>query len=180
MMNTGTEAASSQEIVATQHDWRALVMALELAPHPEGGYFREVFRSENRVEWQGQRRSAGTSIHYLLAEGAFSAWHRIDADETWYFHAGHPLALHVLEPDGTLSTQRLGNPLSHPGARFQAVVPAGRWFAAELEDPNTFCLVGCAVAPGFEFSGFELATESDLAPAVEQYGDRIRRLLKTA
>jgi predicted cupin superfamily sugar epimerase len=180
MTNTGTEAASLKETTAGHDDWRALVTTLKLAPHPEGGYFREVFRSECAVSLQDQRRSAGTSIYYLLAEGAVSAWHRIDADEIWYFHAGGPLALHVLEPDGTLSTHRLGNPLTDPGTRFQAVVPAGRWFAAELEDPAAFGLVGCAVAPGFEFSGFELATADDLAPAIRQHGDLVRRLLKNA
>jgi predicted cupin superfamily sugar epimerase len=158
--------------------WRALVAALGLQPHPEGGYYREVFRSDLRVPFQGTPRSAGTSIYYLLAQGACSAWHRIDADETWYFHAGGPLALHVLSPDGGLVTHRLGDPLRHAGAVFQAVVDAGRWFAAELVHPGDFALVGCAVAPGFEFSGFQLAVEADLAPAIRRHGDWIGRLLK--
>ncbi len=158
--------------------WRSLVEALGLQPHPEGGYYRETFRSATRVEFNGMARSAGTSIYYLLTEGATSAWHRLDADEVWYVHAGGPLALHVLEPDGELVTHRLGNPLEHPGTRFQAIVPAGRWFAAELEQPEHFCLVGCAVAPGFEFSGFQLATEAELADAISRHGDVVHRLIR--
>lgn len=152
--------------------------ALDLEPHPEGGHYREIFRSECPVTYRGAQRSAGTSIYYLLCDGAFSAWHRIDADEAWYFHAGGPLSLRVLQPDGGLTTYRLGNPLNHAGAVFQAVVPAGYWFAAELEVAEDFCLVGCAVAPGFEFSGFELASETDLAEAILRHGERVRHLLK--
>jgi len=158
--------------------WQALVARLGLQPHPEGGYYREVFRSGLQVPFQGGSRSAGTSIYYLLAQGACSAWHRIDADEAWFFHAGGPLSLHVLSPDGGLVTHRLGDPLRHAGAAPQAVVPAGCWFAAELTHPDDFVLVGCAVAPGFEFSGFQLATEQDLAAAVGRHGDWIRRLLR--
>lgn len=160
--------------------WRTLAAALDLQPHPEGGYYREVFRSDLRVPFQGAPRSAGTSIYYLLAQGARSAWHRIDADETWYFHAGGPLALHVLLPGGELVTHRLGDPLRHPGAVFQAVARAGCWFAAELLHPDDFALAGCAVAPGFEFSGFRLADAADLAPAIRRHGDWVRRLLGQA
>lgn len=158
--------------------WRALVAALDLQPHPEGGYYREIFRSGLQVPFQGASRSAGTSIYYLLAQGAYSAWHRIDADEAWYFHAGGLLALHVLLPDGERITHRLGDPLSHAEAVFQAVVPAGCWFAAELVHPDDFVLVGCAVAPGFEFSGFQLAAEADMALAIRRHGDWVRRLLR--
>lgn len=155
-----------------------MVAALDLRPHPEGGYYRELFRSTLDVRAQGAQRSAGTSIYYLLAEGAYSAWHRIDADEMWYFHAGGALFLHVLQPDGGLTSHCVGDPLRHEQAEFQAVVPAGSWFAAELADASGFSLVGCAVTPGFEFSGFELATEADLGGAVLRHGDWIRRLLK--
>ena len=158
-------------------DWRDLVTALDLQPHPEGGYYREVFRSSQSVSFHGTPRSAGTSIYYLLAPGTYSAWHRIDADEAWYFHAGGPLALYVLTPEGDLITHRLGDPRHHPGAVFQAVVTAGGWFAAQPAEPGDFTLVGCAVSPGFEFTGFQLATESDLAPAIHRHGDTVRRLL---
>ncbi|MER1968011.1 cupin domain-containing protein [Castellaniella sp. GW247-6E4] len=160
--------------------WRGLVDGLGLRPHPEGGYYREVFRSGLQVPFRGGSRAAVTSIYYLLAEGACSAWHRIDADETWYFHAGGPLDLHVLAPDGGLVTHRLGDPLVQPGAACQAVVPAGLWFAAELAQRGDYALVGCAVAPGFEFSGFELARLDDIQPAVARHGDWVLRLLKGA
>lgn len=177
-MNERLEPASHDKNNASTGDWKALIAALGLQPHPEGGYYREVFRSECEVQLHGSPRSAGTSIYYLLAEGAISAWHRIDADETWYFHAGTPLSLHVLQPDGELATHRLGNPLHHAGTVFQAVVPAGHWFAAELESPEKFCLVGCAVSPGFEFAGFQLAGEADLDTAIRRHGDTVRRLVK--
>ena len=158
--------------------WQDLVTALDLQPHPEGGYYREVFRSALPVSFQGAQRCAGTSIYYLLAPGTYSAWHRIDADEAWYFHAGGPLALYVLTPEGDLITHRLGDPRRHPGAVFQAMVTAGCWFSAQPSEPGGFTLVGCAVSPGFEFTGFQLATESDLAPAIRRHGDTVRRLLK--
>lgn len=159
-------------------DWKSVVAELGLQPHPEGGYYREVFRSAQAVQARNTPRSAGTSIYYLLAEGACSAWHRIDADEVWYFHAGAPLALHVLQSDGELLTHRLGDPLRDAGSVFQATVPAGCWFAAELTGTGGFALVSCAVMPGFEFSGFELATKTDMSDAICRHGGWIRRLLK--
>lgn len=172
--------AASADSHAQAPAWHTLISTLALQPHPEGGYYREVFRSEKAVGYRAGERSALTSILYLLAEGAFSAWHRIDADEAWYFHKGNGLKLHVLHPDGRLETHHLGDPLVDPQAVMQAVVPAGCWFAAEPASPQDYALVGCAVAPGFEFSGFELATENDLEPAVRQHGDWLRRLLHPA
>lgn len=169
----GKGGGDSEEI-----GWRALVMRLGLQPHPEGGYYRETFRSDQRVSCHGSPRSAATSIYYLLADGACSAWHRIDADETWYFHAGGVLALHVLSPGGAMTTHLLGNPLEDADTVFQATVPAGDWFAAELADPDGFALVGCVVAPGFEFSGFDLARARDMQAAVRRHGEWVRRLLK--
>lgn len=178
MPDSRPDAAAARE--ADPEAWRTLVAALDLQPHPEGGHYREVFRSDLRVPFQGAQRSAGTSIYYLLAQGAHSAWHRIDADEVWCFHAGGALDLHVVLPDGGLLTHRLGDPLRHPGAVYQAVAPAGCWFAAELADPDAFVLAGCVVAPGFDFAGFRLAAEEDLADAVSRHGGWIRRLLGPA
>lgn len=160
--------------------WQALVQNLDLQPHPEGGYYRETFRSDQQVPFKGGMRSAATVIYYLLAQGAYSAWHRIDADETWYFHAGRPMALHVLSVEGVLSTHRLGNPIERAGVVFQATVPAGCWFAAELLEPDEFALLSCSVAPGFEFSGFELAGAADMDEAVQRHGEWVRRLLVKA
>lgn len=157
---------------------KALIEKLGLQPHPEGGYYRETFRSDLCVPFRGGMRSAATSIYYLLAQGAYSAWHRIDADETWYFHQGSTaIQLHILSPDGGLATHRLGDPMAQANAVLQAYVPAGCWFAAELVDPERYALLGCSVSPGFEFSGFELASVDDIQPAADAHGDRILGLL---
>lgn len=160
--------------------WRELVSALRLTPHPEGGYYREVFRSARAVAYGGGQRAAATSIYYLLADGAYSAWHRIDADEVWYFHAGTELRLHVLSDEGELTTHRLGNPMAHPDTVLQAAVPAQCWFAAELADPRSFALLGCCVAPGFDFAGFQLATRTDMACAMKRHGRWVGGLLADA
>jgi predicted cupin superfamily sugar epimerase len=155
-----------------------LIRRFELKPHPEGGFFRETYRSAVGVsrDVSGETRSASTAIYYLLCDGAHSAWHRIRSDEVWHFYAGEPLLVHVLEESGKLTTHRLGNPLTHPGTVFQAVVTAGLWFAAECEDPAAFALVGCTVAPGFEFSEFELADIDALRGAYPAHAEFIARL----
>jgi predicted cupin superfamily sugar epimerase len=129
-----------------------VIRLLELTPHSEGGHFREMFRDPRSVVGD---RAASTAIYYLLAQGERSHWHRIDATEIWHFYAGGPLALHVADR-GATTTHRLGANLS-AGERPQAVVPAGAWQSAESFGDWT--LVGCTVAPGFEFAHFELAPE---------------------
>lgn len=162
---------------------RALIDRLGLAPHPEGGYYRETHRDPVRVARLGtqgaslldETRAASTAIYYLLDAGAYSAWHRIDADEIWHFYAGDPLALHVLDGTGSVRTLQLGNALEHEGASFQLVVPAGCWFAAECTTQG-FSLVGCTVAPGFEFAAFELADVRALAKAHPSHEELLTRL----
>lgn len=140
-----------------------LIRRLDLLPHPEGGYYRETYRAADAVtRGDGARRSASTAIYYLLCDGAWSTWHRIRSDELWHFHAGDALLVHVLTPDGAYHCLRLGDALKDPDAAFQAVVPAGSWFAAELADQASYALAGCTVAPGFEFSEFELADAAEL------------------
>jgi len=163
-----------------------LIRRFDLKPHPEGGYFSETYRSAARVLRDGETaatRAASTAIYYLLCDGAHSAWHRIRSDEVWHFYAGEPLHVHVLDENGggdggggTLVTHRLGNPLTHPGTVYQAVVPAGSWFAAECADPASFALVGCTVAPGFEFSEFELADADALKARHPAHAALIERL----
>lgn len=156
-----------------------LIRRFDLKPHPEGGFFSETYRSTERVARDGkpaQTRSASTAIYYLLCDGAHSAWHRIKSDEVWHFYAGEPLNVHVLDENGELFTHTLGNALTHPEAVFQAVVPAGSWFAAECADPATFALVGCTVAPGFEFSEFELADVDALKARHPQHAGFIEKL----
>lgn len=136
-----------------------LIARLSLLPHPEGGHYKETYRSAHRVTRAGETadRSASTAIYYLLRGSERSTWHRIRSDELWHFYDGAPISIYVLEPDGELRILRLGHPLRHPGAQFQALVPAGRWFAAECEAPDGYGLAGCTVAPGFEFEEFEIA-----------------------
>ena len=100
------------------------------------------------------------------------------SDEVWHFYAGEPLDVYVLEKDGALNRLRLGNAITHPDAVFQAVVPAGLWFAAECADPATLSLVGCTVAPGFEFSEFEMADTAALLANYPQHREHILRLGK--
>jgi predicted cupin superfamily sugar epimerase len=126
-----------------------VIRRLGLAPHPEGGHFRETFR-DPRTDASG--RAASTAIYFLLARGERSHWHRVDAAEIWHFHAGSPLLLHIA--DRKPETLRLGVDLA-AGEQPQGIVPAGAWQAAETTGDWT--LVGCTVAPGFEFAKFELA-----------------------
>ncbi|HWL28118.1 MAG TPA: cupin domain-containing protein, partial [Burkholderiaceae bacterium] len=121
-----------------------LIQRYELQPHPEGGFYRETYRSGMTVLVGDARmqRSASTAIYYLLPAGAHSAWHRIVSDEIWHFHAGDPLHIHVLEQAGELRTHRLGNPLVTSDADFQVTVSAGRWFAAEVVQGGAFTFVG--------------------------------------
>ena len=139
-----------------------VIRLLELKPHPEGGYFRETFRDalsvnppplagEGRV---GASRAASTAIYFLLARGERSHWHRVDAAEVWHWHAGAPLELEIAPAGGRRECVTLGCDLT-AGERPQAVVPAHAWQAAQ--SLGDWTLVGCTVAPGFEFAKFELA-----------------------
>lgn len=167
------------------------IRKLGLQPHPEGGFYRETYRSNTCVHIEAGTRSASTAIYYLLESGDYSAWHRIASDELWHFYAGEALNIYVLNGTG-LTIHRLGNPESNPDCSFQAMVPAGNWFAAQLDfdarllrdgqnesgvaqDP--YALVGCTVAPGFEFSEFELADPRTLA---EQYPEHAALIYKLA
>ena len=123
-----------------------IIRLLDLTPHPEGGHYRETFRDPRTIDG----RATSTAIYFLLAAGERSHWHRVDAVEVWHFHAGAPLAL-SMEGQGVVV---LGPDLA-TGQRPQGVVPAGKWQAAE--SLGDWTLVGCTVAPGFDFAGFELA-----------------------
>ena len=127
-----------------------IIARLELEPHPEGGHFREMFR-DPRVDARG--RSVSTAIYFLLARGERSHWHRIDAVEVWHYYAGHALVLEIADGSGRRSI-RLGADLAS-GEVPQAIVPAQAWQAAE--STGDWTLVGCTVAPGFDFAKFELA-----------------------
>lgn len=127
-----------------------VIAALGLAPHPEGGHYRETFRDPRAMEG----RSAGTAIYYLLDVGEVSAWHRVDAAEIWHWYAGAPLVLTVSPNGHDAAAHHLGPDLFR-NQRPQHVVPAGHWQTAT--SLGAWTLVGCTVAPGFDFAGFEMA-----------------------
>lgn len=127
-----------------------------LVPHPEGGFYAEVHRAKRRVQ-PGlglPERSAYTSIHYLLAGNDFSAWHRIQSDETWFFHSGCDLIIYSFAENGHLQAQRLGV----ESGCFQLTIAARTWFAAQPANAESCSFLSCVVAPGFEFEDFELAS----------------------
>jgi predicted cupin superfamily sugar epimerase len=133
-------------------DAQAVIDALELAPHPEGGFYRETWRAGAP---EGER-AAGTAIYYLLPRGQVSRWHRVDAAEIWHWYAGAALEL-SRSPDGqNVETWRLGPDIA-AGERPQLLVPAGCWQSAV--STGDWTLVGCTVSPGFVFDGFEMAAE---------------------
>ncbi len=136
-----------------------LIRDLDLAPHPEGGFFREVFRSPHRVQPLDGRpeRSALTTIHFLLPRGAHSRWHRVGSDEVWHFIEGDPLVLTWVEGDGAVRGATLSSGV--PRAQPVAVVPAGCWQTAR--PLGAFALVGCTVGPGFDFADFEMLDGED-------------------
>ncbi len=127
-----------------------IIRLLELQPHPEGGHYRETFRDTRTIDGA---RAASTAIYFMLARGERSHWHKVDAVETWHWHAGAPLRLEIADNDKR--TAMILGPDLAAGQRPQGIVPTGAWQAAETLGDWT--LVGCTVAPGFEFSGFELA-----------------------
>jgi ribosomal protein L11 methyltransferase len=156
---------------------------LGLVRHPEGGYYRETYRAAEQIPQRALParftgdRPFSTAIYFLLAGSDYSAFHRVRADEGWHFHAGGSLTLHVIAPDGRLSELHLG-PNVEEGEAFQAVVRAGCWFAATLAPGSTYALVGCTVAPGFDFEDFELAGRDELAHAHPQHRAIIERLTR--
>ena len=149
---------------------------LQLTSHVEGGAFREVYRSELTISqkalpvfFQGDR-NISTSIYFLLSSGQFSAMHRIASDELWHFYFGDPLLIYEIGHTGTLTVHRLG-PNIEKGESFQVMVKAGSWFASVPAEDSEYALVGCTVAPGFDFLEFELA---DRAALIKQYPQHSR------
>lgn len=162
---------------------KELIERFNLSPHPEGGYFRESYRSLETISkatlprrFKGDR-SYSTAIYFLLEQGNFSAFHKIQSDECWHFYAGDALVIHVIHLNGKLETIRLGSRFRE-GQVFQAVVPAGCWFASEPAPDSVYALVGCTVAPGFDFTDFEMATTEGLSKQYPQHRSLIQRLCR--
>ena len=160
-MNSTDDSNASKETAAY---W---IHGLNLAPHPEGGYYRESYRSNVGIDalspdqkFSGAR-SISTALYYLLKASEFSAFHRIRSDEMWHHYAGVPLTIHTIDSAGVCISRRLASRLEG-GASPQWLVPARTWFAARPEDSSGYSLVGCTVSPGFEFQDFELARREAL------------------
>ncbi|MDG1915402.1 MAG: cupin domain-containing protein [Crocinitomix sp.] len=161
----------------------ALVSLHELLPHPEGGYYKELYRSEGVIsaeelspKFNGSRNYC-TSIYFLLTSSNFSGFHRIKQDEVWHFYHGSPLTVHVIDMEGKYTAHKVGFSLSENLAP-QLVVPAGCWFASSVEEGNSFSFVGCTVAPGFDFADFELAERDSLSQVYPQHAEIIRALTR--
>ena len=158
--------------------------ALGLVPLPEeGGWYREVYRAAESIPQEALperfsgARCFATSIYYLLPGNEFSAFHRIHQDETWHFYEGSALTVHLLDAEGAYRTLHLGRDPA-AGEHFQATIPAGTLFAATVDDAEGFALVGCTVAPGFEFADFEAPSGARLLDRYPQHAALIRRLTR--
>ncbi len=157
-------------------DARAVVGALGLTPHPEGGYYRETFRAPVAVGAPQGSRAASTAIYFLLPAGSFSALHRVKSDEVWHHYDGDAVEIYTLQDDGAHCVTRLGRDLGR-GERPQLVVPAGVWQAA-VPVGSRYALCGCTVAPGFEFADFEMPQRADLVARFPEVRELVERLTR--
>ena len=165
------------------HSAKDLVARFKLSPHPEGGYFKENYRSLETIpkaflpkRFKGERNYS-TAIYFLLEQGNFSAFHRIQSDECWHFYSGGTLNIYVIQLNGKLDIIKLGNNIE-AGEQFQAVVPASCWFASEPATGTEYTFTGCTVAPGFDFRDFELAEADQLSRQFPQHQQIIKRLCR--
>ena len=165
------------------NEYETLVKQLNLKKHPEGGFFRETYRSKEIIpkkalpkRFNGDR-SFSTGIYYLLCKDDFSAFHRIKQDELWHFYGGTSLIIHVIDTEGVYSLVKLGRDLSE-GESLQTIINAGCFFAAEVRDKNSFSLVGCTVAPGFDFQDLEILKREELIGLFPKHEALIKRFTR--
>lgn len=161
------------------------IKLLGLRPHPEGGYYRETYRSIEKIRKlrlpgrYGGDRAFSTAIYYLLAGNQRSCFHRLKSDETWHFYDGSSAWIYAIEDDDRLLKKRLGLD-AHNGARPQIVMQAGTWFAARPVNPRSYVLVGCTVAPGFDFADFEIGARQGLISRFPRHTRIIERMTPPA
>jgi uncharacterized protein len=161
-----------------------IIQNLKLKPHPEGGFFRETYRSAGQINqdnldsrYKG-KRNYSTCIYFLLTSEAFSAFHRIRQDEIWHFYDGSPIKLHMISPDGEYSETVIGHDIDK-GQVPQFIVPGGSWFAATVINKNDYSLLGCTVSPGFDFLDFELPYRNELILKYPQHKEIITELTRS-
>ena len=158
-----------------------IISILKLKSHPEGGYFKETYRSQTEIpnsclpETYTGRRNFSTSIYFLLTSEMFSAFHRIKQDEIWHFYDGSPLKLHIISNSGKYSCHHIGNDIFNNEIP-QLTVFGGNWFAAEVIQKNSYSLIGCTVSPGFDFDDFELKAKKELVELFPEHKSIISRL----
>lgn len=150
---------------------------LNLQPHPEGGFYKEVFRSGIVVNKTNDAdiKQACTSIYYLLEGKDFSGFHRLASDEIWYFHKGVPLKIYAIDSEGSCIVHKLSDIST---GNLSVVIEAGLWFAADIPSGEGFTLVSCAVAPGFEFAEFEMAEFDAMVKLYPQHSGLLERLCR--
>ena len=173
------------QVPSFELDRDEVVRLLALVPHPEGGFYRETYRAAELLPQAalprgfGGARAVSTAIYFLVPQGSFSALHRIASDEVWHHYAGAPLEVIAIFPDGRREDVRLGCALKE-GERPQAVVPAGAWFGSRLALGSTgdWSLVGCTVAPSFEFADFEMGNRAELLRHFPQHEAIVRELTR--
>ena len=152
--------------MANNTEYQTIIEKLRLEPHSEGGYYRQIYGND------GSGKKDVSTIYYMLTANDTSAFHRLHGVvEIWYYHAGQPLNLYVIDTEGNLTIHNLS-----PDGEMQVVIQPEEWFAAEIPSKNGFCLVGCAVAPAFTFENFELADKNELSRQYPQYAELIERL----
>jgi uncharacterized protein len=151
-----------------------IIKQLALIPHPEGGYYRETYRSDSAYN---QPRVWCTGIYYLLTPGTFSAFHKLWQDEMWHFYDGTPIRIHMISEDGVYSEVIAGRSFSK-GEVPQVLIPGGTWFAAEMLTKEGYALAGCTVSPGFDFADFTLAARDNLISLFPRYSELITRLTR--
>ncbi len=162
-----------------------IVSKLNLIPHPEGGFYRETYRSKGNIAQEALPevfsgdRSYCTAIYFLLSHTNFSAFHRIQQDETWHHYEGGTLHVHVIDPEGNYGRFNLGKDFDK-GEEPQFTVPAGTWFASSVADKEAYALVGCTVSPGFDFKDFELANRDELSKSYPAHQNIIHQLTREA
>jgi predicted cupin superfamily sugar epimerase len=154
---------------------------LELVPHPEGGCFKETYRSQEIIKQKNlpdryaSDRVCSTAIYFLLKGHQVSKFHRLQSDEIWFYHAGNSLTLYVIDTEGTLHTTLLGTDVDN-GEQPQVLIRHGAWFGAKVNQENSYTLLSCTVAPGFDFQDFELATQEQLMTVYPQHKEVIELL----
>ncbi len=155
---------------------QSLIKALSLEPHPEGGFYRETYRSD---ALRSDGRACATAIIFLLTTDNPSNLHRLDAEEVWFWQGGAALTVHVIYPEGRYEAVQIG-PDVGAGERLQYVVPPNVWFGSSVAEgqDETYALVGCVVSPGFSFDGFELADRADLLARYPEHSPLIRKLTR--